>query len=163
MKHILLIALFLVPIFSIAQNEAKIDLTEYGLKASMTNNGVSTIKEIEKGESDFKTLEVKVRFENSNRLTITELKKPLTVPMYVKMSRQALASKNKTVTLKALVNSGTSLLVERTYKEDGRKIYKCMHGIIANGKHYLIDSDEIDEEATARKMLGIAQSFKMNK
>lgn len=162
MKKILFLLLF-VPFFSFAQTDEKIDLSTYGLKATFTNNGISTVREIEKDESDFKTLEIKVRFENSNRLTITELKKPLTVPLTFKMMRQNLTTKNKTVKIKALVNVGNSFLIERTYLKDGSKIYKCFFGIIANGKHYLIDSNDIDDEATARKMLEIAQSFKMIK
>ncbi len=152
----------MLPIFSVAQSGELIELGPYGLKATMTNNGVSTVKEIEAGESDMKTKEVKVRFENSNRLTITELKKPLTVPMFVKMTKQALNTKSKTVKLKAIINEGNAVLVERTYIESGEKIYKCMYGVIIKTKHYLIDSDEVNDVETCKKMLEIAKSFKMN-
>jgi hypothetical protein len=59
-----------------------------------------------------------------------------------------------------LIKTPNDLLIERTYKDDGRKIYKFMVLRVIKGKEYMIDSSEFDDLTLCKEMMNIAKTFK---
>ena len=93
------------------------------------------------------------------RITITQLNKKMDIALIKSQYKQALTKNHKSVTIKALVNSGNDLLIERTYKDDGGKIYKFLLLRVIKGKEYLIEGSETNEESMARKMMALAKTI----
>lgn len=162
MRKYLFLFLF-IPLVLFAQTNSTIQLKEYGLNWTLEKNAEYVVKEITKEKSDLNTLEIKIKFEDYSSLTITELRKPLTVPVYVNSFKKNLTIKHPEVKLKAIVNSENAILFERDYisKDDERPtIYKCMFGIISKGKHYLVESDECETVEKCQQLLAMAKSIK---
>lgn len=158
-----LFLLLLAPLVLFAQSNSIINLNEYGLNWTLEKNSKYVISEIKKEKSDLNTLEIKIKFDDYSSLTITELRKPLTVPVYINTFKKNLASKHSEVKLKAIVISGNAILFERDYissDDDRPTIYKCMYGIIYKGKHYLVESDECETVEKCQELLTMAKSIK---
>lgn len=158
MKKILLVAL-LLPLLVFAQND-KTSLSTYGLNASMGVDSALAVERIEQDESDLSTPEIKIFLNAGERITITQLNKKMNIALIKSQYKQVLSKKHPSVTLKALVNSGNDLLIERTYKEDGGKIYKFMLLRVIKGKEYMIEGSETNDESLARKMMALAKTIK---
>ncbi|MBK8685109.1 MAG: hypothetical protein IPN26_08960 [Bacteroidetes bacterium] len=158
MKKILLVAL-LLPLLVFAQND-KTSLSTYGLNASMGIDSALAVERIEQEESDLSTPEIKIFLNVGERITITQLNKKMNLALIKSQYKQVLTKKHKSVTIKALVNSGNDLLIERTYKDDGGKIYKFLLLRVIKGKEYLIEGSETNEESLARKMMALAKTIK---
>ena len=154
-----LFALLFVPNFSIAQQN-KTDLSQYGLKASIETHPTYTIREILQEEGDIENKEIKIKYENGEKIVIAELRKPMTIAVVRNEFNKVLSKPNKSVTLKALVKTSNEYLVERTYKSDGRKIYKFMLLRAIKGKEYMIESSEFDDLALCKDMMALAKTFK---
>ncbi len=158
MKKILLVAL-LLPLLVFAQND-KTSLSTYGLNASMGIDSALAVERIEQEESDLSTPEIKIFLNVGERITITQLNKKMNLALIKSQYKQVLTKKHKSVTIKALVNSGNDLLIERTYKDDGGKIYKFLLLRVIKGKEYLIEGSETNDESLARKMMALAKTIK---
>jgi hypothetical protein len=158
MKKILLVAL-LLPLLVFAQND-RTSLSTYGLNASMGIDSALAVERIEQEESDLSTPEIKIFLNVGERITITQLNKKMNLALVKSQYKQVLTKKHKSVTIKALVNSGNDLLIERTYKDDGGKIYKFLLLRVIKGKEYLIEGSETNEESLARKMMALAKTIK---
>lgn len=158
MKKILLVAL-LLPLLVFAQND-RTSLSTYGLNASMGIDSALAVERIEQEESDLSTPEIKIFLNVGERITITQLNKKMNLALIKSQYKQVLTKKHKSVTIKALVNSGNDLLIERTYKDDGGKIYKFLLLRVIKGKEYLIEGSETNEESLARKMMALAKTIK---
>ena len=155
----LFFALLLFPMLSIAQLN-KVDLSEYGLSASIETNETYPIKEISNKKGDMENNEVKIKFENGERIVVAEIRKPMTIAMIRSEFNKVFAKPNKTVTLKPLVKTPNEFLVERTYKDDGHKIYKFMILRVIKGKEYMIESSEFDDLALCKDLMNIAKTCK---
>ncbi len=140
--------------------QSNIQLSEYGIPASIGTHQTYAIQEITQKEGDMKIKEVKIRYENGEKLVVSEIKKPMSIAMIRSEFNKVLAKPNKNVTLKALVKTPNELLIERTYKDDGRKIYKYMVLRVIKGKEYMIDSSEFDDLTLCKEMMNIAKTFK---
>lgn len=140
--------------------QSNIQLSEYGIPASIETHQTYAIQEITQKEGDMKIKEVKIRYENGEKLVVSEIKKPMSIAMIRSEFNKVLAKPNKNVTLKALVKTPNELLIERTYKDDGRKIYKYMVLRVIKGKEYMIDSSEFDDLTLCKEMMNIAKTFK---
>jgi hypothetical protein len=157
MKKLLFVALML-PLLVFAQND-KSSLSTYGLDARMNVDSTLAVERIEQVESDLSTPEIKIFLKIGERITITQLNKKMDIALIKAQYKQALTKNHKSVTIKALVNSGNDLLIERTYKDDGGKIYKFLLLRVIKGKEYLIEGSETNEESMARKMMALAKTI----
>jgi hypothetical protein len=157
MKKLLFVALML-PLLVFAQND-KTSLSTYGLDARMNVDSTLAVERIEQVESDLSTPEIKIFLKIGERITITQLNKKMNLALIKSQYKQVLTKKHKSVTIKALVNSGNDLLIERTYKDDGGKIYKFLLLRVIKGKEYLIEGSETNEESMARKMMALAKTI----
>jgi hypothetical protein len=157
MKKLLFVALML-PLLVFAQND-KTSLSTYGLDARMNVDSTLAVERIEQVESDLSTPEIKIFLKIGERITITQLNKKMDIALIKAQYKQALTKNHKSVTIKALVNSGNDLLIERTYKDDGGKIYKFLLLRVIKGKEYLIEGSETNEESMARKMMALAKTI----
>jgi hypothetical protein len=157
MKKLLFVALML-PLLVFAQND-KTSLSTYGLDARMNVDSTLAVERIEQVESDLSTLDIKIFLKIGERITITQLNKKMDIALIKSQYKQALTKNHKSVTIKALVNSGNDLLIERTYKDDGGKIYKFLLLRVIKGKEYLIEGSETNEESMARKMMALAKTI----
>jgi hypothetical protein len=157
MKKLLFVALML-PLLVFAQND-KTSLSTYGLDARMNVDSTLAVERIEQAESDLSTPEIKIFLKIGERITITQLNKKMDIALIKAQYKQALTKNHKSVTIKALVNSGNDLLIERTYKDDGGKIYKFLLLRVIKGKEYLIEGSETNEESMARKMMALAKTI----
>ncbi len=158
MKNVLLL-LLLLPMWMQAQNDRQ-SLSEYGLNATLSPDSSLPVNRIEQKESYLKTNEIKIYLENGERITLTELNKQLNIATVKSQFNKALSTPHKEVTIKALIKSGNDLLIERTYKKDGRKIYKFMVFSIIKGKEYMIEGSEMDEEALCRQVMKLAKTIR---
>jgi hypothetical protein len=145
-----------------AQDNSIIELKDYGLNWTMQNKYAYKVSEIQKDKSYMETPEIKIRFEDHPSMTITELRKPMSVPLFLSQTKKVLAQKSKGVKLTAKVNQGNAVLIERDYTgdDDRATIYKFMYGVIIKGKHYLIESNECDTQKECEELLEIARSMK---
>jgi hypothetical protein len=157
MKKLLFVALML-PLLVFAQND-KTSLSTYGLDARMNVDSTLAVERIEQVESDLSTPEIKIFLKIGERITITQLNKKMDIALIKAQYKQVLTKNHKSVTIKALVNSGNDLLIERTYKDDGGKIYKFLLLRVIKGKEYLIEGSETNEESMARKMMALAKTI----
>jgi hypothetical protein len=157
MKKLLFVALML-PLLVFAQND-KTSLSTYGLDARMNVDSTLAVERIEQVESDLSTPDIKIFLKIGERITITQLNKKMDIALIKAQYKQALTKNHKSVTIKALVNSGNDLLIERTYKDDGGKIYKFLLLRVIKGKEYLIEGSETNEESMARKMMALAKTI----
>jgi hypothetical protein len=157
MKKLLFVALML-PLLVFAQND-KSSLSTYGLDARMNVDSTLAVERIEQVESDLSTPEIKIFLKIGERITITQLNKKMDIALIKAQYKQVLTKNHKSVTIKALVNSGNDLLIERTYKDDGGKIYKFLLLRVIKGKEYLIEGSETNEESMARKMMALAKTI----
>jgi hypothetical protein len=157
MKKLLFVALML-PLLVFAQND-KTSLSTYGLDARMNVDSTLAVDRIEQVESDLSTPEIKIFLKIGERITITQLNKKMDIALIKAQYKQVLTKNHKSVTIKALVNSGNDLLIERTYKDDGGKIYKFLLLRVIKGKEYLIEGSETNEESMARKMMALAKTI----
>ncbi|MFZ4751714.1 MAG: hypothetical protein ACOYLG_00085 [Chitinophagaceae bacterium] len=157
MKKLLFVALML-PLLVFAQND-KTSLSTYGLDARMNVDSTLAVERIEQEESDLSTPKIKIFLKVGERITITQLNKKMDIALIKSQYKQALTKNHKSVTIKALVNSGNDLLIERTYKDDGGKIYKFLLLRVIKGKEYLIEGSETNEESMARKMMALAKTI----
>jgi hypothetical protein len=157
MKKLLFVALML-PLLVFAQND-KTSLSTYGLDARMNVDSTLAVERIEQAESDLSTPEIKIFLKIGERITITQLNKKMDIALIKAQYKQVLTKNHKSVTIKALVNSGNDLLIERTYKDDGGKIYKFLLLRVIKGKEYLIEGSETNEESMARKMMALAKTI----
>ena len=159
MKKLLIFAMLAFPLFTMAQTATK-DLTEYGVTANIQTSDTYPIKEVSTETGDIENKEIKIRYENGEKIVVTQLKKPLSIAVVRSEFNKILTKPNKTVTLKALVKTPNELLIERTYKSDGRKIYKFMVLRVIKGKEYMIDSSEFDDLELCKGMMALAKSIK---
>ena len=159
MKKLLLLAFLASPFVSLAQT-SMMDLAEYGVPTSVQTSETYPIKEVTTETGEIENKEIKIRYENGEKIVITQLKKPLTIAIVRSEFNKILTKPNKTVTLKALVKTANELLIERTYKSDGRKIYKFMVLRVIKGKEYMIDSSEIDDLELCKGMMALARTIK---
>lgn len=159
MKKLLILAFLALPLFSMSQSST-VDLTEYGVPASVQTSETYPIKEVTTETGDIENKEIKIRYENGEKIVVTQLKKPLTIAVVRSEFNKILTKPNKTVSLKALVKTANELLIERTYKSDGRKIYKFMVLRVIKGKEYMIDSSEFDDLELCKGMMVLAKSIK---
>jgi hypothetical protein len=148
----------MLPLLVFAQND-KTSLSTYGLDARMNVDSTLAVERIEQAESDLSTPEIKIFLKIGERITITQLNKKMDIALIKAQYKQALTKNHKSVTIKALVNSGNDLLIERTYKDDGGKIYKFLLLRVIKGKEYLIEGSETNEESMARKMMALAKTI----
>jgi hypothetical protein len=148
----------MLPLLVFAQND-KTSLSTYGLDARMNVDSTLAVERIEQVESDLSTPEIKIFLKIGERITITQLNKKMDIALIKAQYKQALTKNHKSVTIKALVNSGNDLLIERTYKDDGGKIYKFLLLRVIKGKEYLIEGSETNEESMARKMMALAKTI----
>lgn len=155
----LLFTLFIVPYMAFAQ-QAKVDLATYGIPASIQKHETFVIKEITQETGDIENKEVKIKYENGEKIVLAELRKPMTIAVVRSEFNKVLSKPNKTVTLKTLVKTSNDYLVERTYKSDGRKIYKFMLLRTIKGKEYMIESSEFDDLDTCKQMMDLAKTCK---
>jgi hypothetical protein len=125
----------------------------------MNVDSTLAVERIEQVESDLSTPEIKIFLKIGERITITQLNKKMDIALIKAQYKQALTKNHKSVTIKALVNSGNDLLIERTYKDDGGKIYKFLLLRVIKGKEYLIEGSETNEESMARKMMALAKTI----
>jgi hypothetical protein len=125
----------------------------------MNVDSTLAVERIEQVESDLSTPEIKIFLKIGERITITQLNKKMDIALIKSQYKQALTKNHKSVTIKALVNSGNDLLIERTYKDDGGKIYKFLLLRVIKGKEYLIEGSETNEESMARKMMALAKTI----
>ena len=158
MKNILFL-LLLLPLWMQAQNNRQ-SLSEYGLNATIGADSSLPVNRIEQKESHLKTNEIKIYLENREKITLTELNKQLNIAAIKGQFNKSLNTPHKEVSIKALIKSGNDLLIERTYKKDGRKIYKFMVFSVIKGKEYMIEGSEMDEEKLCRQMMQLAKSIK---
>jgi hypothetical protein len=148
----------MLPLLVFAQND-KTSLSTYGLDARMNVDSTLAVERIEQVESDLSTPEIKIFLKIGERITITQLNKKMDIALIKAQYKQVLTKNHKSVTIKALVNSGNDLLIERTYKDDGGKIYKFLLLRVIKGKEYLIEGSETNEESMARKMMALAKTI----
>jgi hypothetical protein len=125
----------------------------------MNVDSTLAVERIEQVESDLSTPEIKIFLKIGERITITQLNKKMDIALIKAQYKQVLTKNHKSVTIKALVNSGNDLLIERTYKDDGGKIYKFLLLRVIKGKEYLIEGSETNEESMARKMMALAKTI----
>jgi hypothetical protein len=125
----------------------------------MNVDSTLAVERIEQAESDLSTPEIKIFLKIGERITITQLNKKMDIALIKAQYKQVLTKNHKSVTIKALVNSGNDLLIERTYKDDGGKIYKFLLLRVIKGKEYLIEGSETNEESMARKMMALAKTI----
>jgi hypothetical protein len=154
-----IIFLLLLPCYVWAQTTST-DLSSYGIKASIATSSDLPVERIEQKESYLKTPEINIQLTNGEDITITQLKKPLTIALTKSEFAKVLKQKRKDISLKALVNTGNDMLIERSYKDDGRKIYKFMLLRVIKGKEYMIEGSEVSDEALCRKIMEMAKTCK---
>lgn len=160
MKKLLFVVLIL-PLLVFAQNAQndKMSLSDYDLNARMNMDSSLDVERIEQEVSDLSTPKIKIFLKVGERITITQLNKKMDIALIKSQYKQALTKKHKSVSIKALVNSGNDLLIERTYKGDGGRIYKFLLLRVIQGKEYLIEGSETNEESVARNMITLAKTI----
>ncbi len=155
----LLFLLLLAPMWMLAQDH-RTNLNDYGLNAFMHSDSAVAVERIEQKQSYLETNEIKIYLENGEKITITELNKKMSIATIKAQFNKLLSTQHKGITLKALVKSGNDLLIERTYKDSGRKIYKFMVLCVIKGKEYMIEGSEMDEEALCRQVMKLAKTIR---
>jgi hypothetical protein len=158
MKNIIYILLLATTSNAFSQTK---DLKEYGIVANIQENKETAISEIEKKLSYQKTTEVNIRYENGEKITIEELRKPLTIALTKKEYAKILKQKNKTVSLKAIINTGNDMLIERDYlgDDDRETVYLFMLLRKVNGKEYMIQSSTMSDLTLCKKMMELAKTI----
>lgn len=158
----LLILLLTIPCLLFAQETTTIDLTEYGLKASIVNNtSFSAPREIVPYKNDKNgRIEITIKFENGNRLDIETIPKPMTAKTVNAQLKKMMAQKHEGITFKVIKWTATEIMFSRTKK--GSTIFKSMFLVSSKGKEIMVSSNDVDDEKTCQELHAMAKTFKLN-
>ena len=158
----LLILFLTIPCLLFAQETTTIDLTEYGLKASIVNNtSFSAPTEIIPYKNDKDGhIEISLKFENGNRLDIETIPKPMTAKVVNAQLKKMMTQKHEGITFKVIKWTATEIMFSRTKK--GSTIFKSMFLVSSKGKEIMVSSNDVDDEKTCQALHAMAKTFKLN-
>jgi hypothetical protein len=155
MKKLFLI-LLLSPLCCFAQNEI-VDLTSYGLKATLSNSDNTTFTV--KADEDMGSKEYSIYF-GDNKIKVTDYAKPMTVKKVLDIYRGLPKEKSKSTKFKLIEQSPTKVVLERTIK--GEIDYLFFYGYVVKGKQIIVEGTSIKDLETCKALQKIAATFKMN-
>ena len=155
MKKILFL-LLVIPFCGFAQKANIIDLTEYGLSATINLSDYSEVESIENVENTNKVLQIKITLTNGEKIKLIEIKAPHNYSEVKKSALDQVAkSKSKA---RLILNTGKDLIIESMNYYD-EKQYSVMTNTTFKKMQLLTGCEVKTDEKAAKKMLGILKTF----
>ncbi len=155
MRKIALLLTIISPFFLAAQNET-IDLSSYGIKATINNPTNAEYTVTKSNDDGTKEYNVKV---NGQYIKVTDYAKPMTAKKVMDIYRTMPKTKSKSTKFKLIEQGPTKVVLERTLNEEID--YLLFYAFTQKGKQIVVQVSDLKNLESCKQYQKMVESFKL--